>query len=153
MATSANPFRRGSWGWGMLDQQNHAAGGANGSIMVGMFVCLCLPSKKPSEREFFVPTRTDLGVKLFKRDITDGLTDTRTDGQTDKLIWVGLDNLRFLHLIWISMYVYYSYHMLLARAQGSINMDQYVCVLFLPYAPGESSRHNHKPQLCPQLRK
>ena len=65
MATSANPFRRGSWGWGMLDQQNHAAGGANGSIMVGMFVCLCLASKKPSEREFFVPAGTDLGVKLL----------------------------------------------------------------------------------------
>jgi hypothetical protein len=33
--------------------------------MVGMFVCLCLTSKKPSEREFFVPAGTDLGVKLF----------------------------------------------------------------------------------------
>jgi hypothetical protein len=32
--------------------------------MVGMFVCLCLASQKPSEREFFVPARTDLGVKL-----------------------------------------------------------------------------------------
>jgi hypothetical protein len=50
----------------MLDRQNHATGGANGSIMVGMFVCLCLPSKKPSEREFFVPAETDLGVKLLK---------------------------------------------------------------------------------------
>jgi hypothetical protein len=49
----------------MLDRQNHAAGGANGSIMVGMFVCLCLTSKKPSEREFFVPAGTDLGVKLI----------------------------------------------------------------------------------------
>jgi hypothetical protein len=49
----------------MLDRQNHAAGGANGSIMVGMFVCLCLTSKKPSEREFFVPAGTDLGVKLL----------------------------------------------------------------------------------------
>ena len=34
--------------------------------MVGMFVCLCLTSKKPSEREFFVPAGTDLGVKLLK---------------------------------------------------------------------------------------
>jgi hypothetical protein len=34
---------------------------------VGMFVCLCLVSKKPSEREFFVPARTDLGVKLLTR--------------------------------------------------------------------------------------
>jgi hypothetical protein len=39
----------------MLIHQNHAAGEEKGSIMVGMFVCLCLASKKPSEREFFVP--------------------------------------------------------------------------------------------------
>jgi hypothetical protein len=38
--------------------------------MVGMFVCLCLASKKPSEREFFVPARTDLGVKLLKQKST-----------------------------------------------------------------------------------
>ena len=49
----------------MLKQQNHTAGGANGSIMVMVFVCLCLASKKPSEREFFVPAGTDLGVKLL----------------------------------------------------------------------------------------
>ena len=30
--------------------------------MVGMFVCLCLASQKPSHRECFVPARTDLGV-------------------------------------------------------------------------------------------
>jgi hypothetical protein len=33
--------------------------------MVGMFVCLCLTRKKPSEQEFFVPAGTDLGVKLL----------------------------------------------------------------------------------------
>ena len=33
--------------------------------MVRMFVCLCLASQKPSEREFFVPARTDLAVKLL----------------------------------------------------------------------------------------
>jgi len=33
--------------------------------MVGMFVCLCLASQKPSEREFFVPARMDLSVKLL----------------------------------------------------------------------------------------
>jgi hypothetical protein len=49
----------------MLGQQNHAAGGANGSIMVVVFVCLCLASTKPSEREFFIPAGTDLGVKLL----------------------------------------------------------------------------------------
>jgi hypothetical protein len=62
MAASSNPFRRGSRGWGTLVHQNHGAGGGNGSVMVGMFVCLCLVSKKPSEREFFVPAETDLGV-------------------------------------------------------------------------------------------
>jgi hypothetical protein len=49
----------------MLNQQNHAAGGENGSIMVGVFVCLCLANKKPSEREFFAPAGMDLGVKLL----------------------------------------------------------------------------------------
>jgi hypothetical protein len=49
----------------MLGQQNHADGGANCSIMVVVFVCLCLASKKPSEWEFFVPLGTDLGVKLL----------------------------------------------------------------------------------------
>jgi len=49
----------------MLVHQNHAAGEENGSIMVGMFVSLCLASKKSSKREFFIPTRMHLGVKLF----------------------------------------------------------------------------------------
>jgi hypothetical protein len=49
----------------MFVHKNHAAGGENGSIMMGMFVCLCLASQKPSKREFFVPARTDLGVKLL----------------------------------------------------------------------------------------
>ena len=35
------------------------------SIMVGMFVSLCLASQKPSEREFLVPARTDLAVELL----------------------------------------------------------------------------------------
>ncbi len=64
MAASSNPFQRGSRGWGMLVHQNHGAGGGNGSIMVGMFVRLCLVSKKPSEWEFFVPAGMDLYVKL-----------------------------------------------------------------------------------------
>jgi hypothetical protein len=54
----------------MFIHQNHAAGGENGSIMVGMFVCLCLASQKSSERDFFLPARTDLGVKLFISDVT-----------------------------------------------------------------------------------
>jgi hypothetical protein len=48
----------------MLVHKNHAAGGGNGSIMVGMFVSLCLASQKSSERELF------LGVKLLN-DHTD----------------------------------------------------------------------------------
>jgi len=62
---SSNPFRVGSRGWCMLVHQNHAAGGENGSIMVGMFVSLCLASQNPCEREFFVPAGTDLGVMLL----------------------------------------------------------------------------------------
>ena len=53
----------------MLFQQNHATGGANGSIMVVVFVSYVFQvfcsSKKPSEREFFVPPGTDLAVKLL----------------------------------------------------------------------------------------
>jgi hypothetical protein len=49
----------------MLVHQNHATGEENGSIMVRMFVLLCLASKKSSEREFFVPAGTLIGVKLF----------------------------------------------------------------------------------------
>ena len=60
-----HPFRVGSRGWGLLNHQNHAAGEKNSSIMVGMFVFLCLASQKPSEREFFVSAKTDLGVKLL----------------------------------------------------------------------------------------
>ena len=66
MAASSTPFRVGSWGWGTLVHQNHAAGEENGSIMVGMFVSLCLASQKPSERGVFIPAGTDLGVKLLK---------------------------------------------------------------------------------------
>jgi hypothetical protein len=65
MAASPNPLQRGSRGCGIFINQNHAAEGGNGSIMVGMFVSLCLASQKPSEREFFVPARMDLGVKLL----------------------------------------------------------------------------------------
>ena len=65
MTALPNPFRVGSWGWGTLIHQNHAAGEENGSIMVGMFVSLCLASKKSSEREFFVPAGTHVGVKLL----------------------------------------------------------------------------------------
>ncbi len=53
MMALSNPFR-GSRGWGTLVHQNHAAGEENGSIMVRMFVSLCLASKKSSEREFFL---------------------------------------------------------------------------------------------------
>jgi hypothetical protein len=65
MRASSNPFQRGSRGWCTLVHHNHADGGENGSIMVGIIVSLCLASKKPSEREFFVPAGTDLAVKLL----------------------------------------------------------------------------------------
>jgi hypothetical protein len=48
----------------------HAAGGKIVSIMVGMFVSLCLASQKPSsEQEFFVPAGTGLGVKLLTNNL------------------------------------------------------------------------------------
>jgi hypothetical protein len=50
----------------MFIHQNHAAEGGNGSIVVGMFVCLCLAIQKPSEREFYIPARTYLGVNLLR---------------------------------------------------------------------------------------
>jgi hypothetical protein len=40
-AALAKPFCRGSWGWEMFLHKKHAAGEANSSIMVGIFVC-CL---------------------------------------------------------------------------------------------------------------
>jgi hypothetical protein len=49
----------------MFAHKNHADGGENGSIMVGLFVFLCLASQKPSEGGGFVPARTVLGVKLL----------------------------------------------------------------------------------------
>ena len=66
MAALSNPLQRVFWCCGMFVHKNHAAGGGNGSVMVGMFVCMCLASQKPSEREFFVSARTDLSVKLLK---------------------------------------------------------------------------------------
>ncbi len=51
----------------MFLHQSHGAGGENGSIMmVVVFVCLCLASKKPSKREFFVAAGTDLAVRVLK---------------------------------------------------------------------------------------
>ncbi len=47
MAALANPFCRGTWGWGMFcHTKNHASNKANSSIMVGMFACcvFCQPN-------------------------------------------------------------------------------------------------------------
>jgi hypothetical protein len=65
VAASSKPFQRGSRGWGVFIHQNHGTVGGNNSIMVDMFVCLCLSSQNPFEREFFVPVITDLCVKLL----------------------------------------------------------------------------------------
>ncbi len=50
---------------------NHATGGENGTIMVGIFVSLCLASKMPSEWEFFVPAGTDLADEAELKKIAD----------------------------------------------------------------------------------
>jgi hypothetical protein len=57
VAALPNPLCVGSRGWGMLGQQNHATGGGNGSIMVGMFVCLCLASQSLSSGSFSFPPK------------------------------------------------------------------------------------------------
>ena len=63
MLASTKPFHRGSLGWGMLGQQNHANGGANGYIMVGMWVCLCFAtSLKPSQKGVFCSPQTQNGL-------------------------------------------------------------------------------------------
>ncbi len=38
-------------------------------VKVGMFMSLYLASKKSSEREFFVPARMHLGVKLLRQRV------------------------------------------------------------------------------------
>jgi hypothetical protein len=67
MTALSNRFRGGSRGWCTLVHQIHATGWENSSIMVGVFVSLCLASKKPSKREIFVPDGTDLAVKLLRK--------------------------------------------------------------------------------------
>jgi len=59
MVALTNPFRRGARGWDMLGQQNHAAGGEKGSIVVGMFVShVKLAKSLPSGSFLFLPERT-----------------------------------------------------------------------------------------------
>ena len=50
----------------MLGQQHRATGGEHGSNMVGMFVCLCFASQKPSEQELFIPAETVLLIVKLK---------------------------------------------------------------------------------------
>jgi hypothetical protein len=95
-AALPNPYRIGigSRGWGVLGLQNNATGGGNGSIMVGMFVCLSLASQKPSKREFFIPARTDLGVKLLTKHETQPGENTSPETKVNLLQQVKLDNSR-----------------------------------------------------------
>jgi hypothetical protein len=50
----------------VFHQRNHATGEANGSIMVGMFVCCVFCQQKASPAGVFVPAGTDLAVKLLR---------------------------------------------------------------------------------------
>ena len=53
--------------------------------MVGMFVSLCLASKKSSEREFFVPAGTHLGVKLLSYPkIADEVIESNLLGEEER---------------------------------------------------------------------
>jgi len=64
----------------MFVHKNHAAGGENGSIMVGMFVFLCLASQKLSEREFFIPDSCQNGIRCYSKHFyaCDVLTENKT---------------------------------------------------------------------------
>jgi hypothetical protein len=66
MVATSNPLQRGSRGWGMFLHQNHAARWENGSSWWGCLCDVCFASIKSSEREFYVPVGTHLGVKLLK---------------------------------------------------------------------------------------
>ena len=66
MVATSNPLQRGSRGWGMFLHQNHAARWENGSSWWGCLCDVCFASIKSSEREFYVPAGTQLGVKLLK---------------------------------------------------------------------------------------
>jgi hypothetical protein len=64
----------------MFLHQNHAAGVGNGSIMVEMFLCLCLASQNLSQREFFVPART-LGVEAHHSPVISGFSGGKKKSQ------------------------------------------------------------------------
>ena len=53
------------WGWGVFIHGNHAPRWENGSSWWGCLCDVCFATKKASERKFFVPSRTHLGVKLL----------------------------------------------------------------------------------------
>jgi hypothetical protein len=57
-----------------------------------MFVCLCLASQKPSKREFFVPARTDLGVKLLTKHKTQPGANTSPETKVNLLQQVNLED-------------------------------------------------------------
>jgi hypothetical protein len=71
----ANPFGRGYLHQIGQIHQSHAIGGANGSTMVVMFVDCCVGGgwyfpyysyrRNPTGKEFFVPARTLIAVKLL----------------------------------------------------------------------------------------
>jgi hypothetical protein len=65
MVALSNPFQRGSRGWGVFIYGNHATRRGNGTSWWGCLCDVCFASRKSSEREFFVPARTHLGVKLL----------------------------------------------------------------------------------------
>ena len=65
MAASSNPFQRSSRGRGVFIYGNHATRWENASSWWGCLCDVCFASKKSSEREYFVPAGTHLGVKIL----------------------------------------------------------------------------------------
>jgi hypothetical protein len=64
MAALSNPFQGGFRGWGVFIYGNHDARWENGTSWWGCLCDVCFASKNSSEREFFVPAGTQLGVRV-----------------------------------------------------------------------------------------
>jgi hypothetical protein len=107
-------------------------------VVVGVFVCLCLASQKPSESEFFVPARTDLGVK----------TPVFTVGRYC-LVWYYLQGLGTLFRPCHIVHVYYTCsHVTVRGMYHQSSTSSYYSYILIP-----KSRTHLKPSESPRSTK
>jgi len=109
--------------------------------MVGMFVCLCLASQKPSEREFFLPAGTHLGVKLLMivfRRVFLGIRSNsgicqipkNESGQNEIQNQNAQPRLRLLTLLWLSFLEFWTCDLKRERSLqtlGAVARRPYYC--------------------------